>query len=178
MSRLGIYGAFVCVSPRAGHKGLMSRSHCSRLLIPIPVVISCLQPPRACRLLVESRDKVSPGILQLLLAPRCRSGERCLRERWLLIGSRPSPTCFQTSNIFTTSTQSTPKCWLLIGCYNSSQSEASILVSIWVLFLLFFTLLLLFFQLTLTSWSGTSIIHVLVGCLCSWLIGLQSKQIF
>ena len=107
VSRLGIYGALVCF-----HRARdTSRLPCEWLLIPLPVVSCCLQPPRAFRLLVDSLDKVSPGILQLLLGG-------CLRECWLLIGSRPSPTCFQTFlNIFTTSTLSTPKCWLVIGCY-------------------------------------------------------------
>ena len=50
----------------------------------------CLKPPKAWWLLVESWDKVSQSILQLLPALGCRSGERCLCERWLLMGSRPS----------------------------------------------------------------------------------------
>ena len=54
-----------------------------------------------------------------------------LASCWLLIGCRPSPTSFQTfSNIFVTSTLSTPKCWFWLAAI----SEASILVSIWVLY--------------------------------------------
>ena len=71
---------------------------------------------------------MTPDLLQLFPTPGCRSRGRCLRECWLLIGSRPSLTFFQTfPNIFTTLTLLTPKCWLL-------KPEGSILVSTWAFY--------------------------------------------
>ena len=97
---------------------------------PLQSFLTQKKPPAKCQLLVDNRgsdvdicDKVSPDILQLFptLTVVFGSGGHHLRECWLLIGSIPSPTFFKTfSNIFTTSTLSTPKCSF------SSQHEHSI----------------------------------------------------
>ena len=105
-----------------GYKSLMSRPRRKPLPILNPYSRFWLErtSPTKCQLLVESRvsdvnicDKLSPDILQLFptLTVVLGSGGHHLCECWLLIGSRPSPTFFKTfSNIFTTSTLSTPKC--------------------------------------------------------------------
>ena len=116
--------------PRVGRKGLASRSHRLWLSIPISVVSFWLKPPEACRLLVKSWDKVWPNILQLLPATGCRSGERCLRERWFLICSRPKH-FFRPSPTFLPHRHCQHQ---NAGFWLAAISEDSILVSIWVLY--------------------------------------------
>ena len=71
----------------------------------------------------------------VVFSPRFHYPASC----WLLIGCWPSPICFQTfSNILTTSTLSTNAGFWLAAIYNS-ESEASILVSIWELYFTYHT---------------------------------------